>query len=198
VTVTVDHEPLAVGEMGLQTVGQVLAHLHAARKLVVQVLVDGVEPEVAALRQTALAGRCVFIETADPRQLAADVLSDAHAQLADAERLKRSAAELLQQNQPNKALEQLGGCVRIWQHAEQSVGKVGELLRLRPTDICVNGRGLTDVIAEFSTHLRSIKSALESRDFVLLSDVLMYETAETTAQWQASIESMLETVEAIA
>lgn len=197
-TVTVDHEPLAAGEMGLQTVGQVLAHLHSERKLVVQVLVDGVEPEVSGLRQTALAGRCVFIETADPRQLAAEVLTDAHAQLADAERLKQSAAELLQQNQPNKAMEQLGGCVRIWQHAEQSVAKVGELLRIRLADVRVDGRGLTELIAEFSTHLRSIKSALESRDFVLLSDVLMYETAETTAQWQSAIGSMLETIEAIA
>ena len=55
-SVTVDDELLPADEMGLQTVGQVLAHLQKENRLVVQVLIDGHEPDLALAWKARFAG----------------------------------------------------------------------------------------------------------------------------------------------
>jgi hypothetical protein len=199
-SVTVDHEPLAVRELGLQTIGQVISHLQRDNRLVVQVLIDGQEPEpnqFPSLRQTSTLDHTIFIETADPRQLALQVLHDIDEQLPEAERLKNHSAELLQKNQPGRALEHLGGCLRIWQHAQESVLKVSELLRINLATVKSDGKLLERFVAEFAAQLKQIKSALEQRDFVLLSDVLLYETTQTTPSWSAAVAELRRIIQSL-
>ena len=50
-------------------------------------------------------------------------------------------------------------------------------------------------VGGFTEQLRSIKNALENRDFVALCDTLAYETTETSNQWRAAIVSMRSTIE---
>ena len=88
-SVTVDHEPLAVDQLGLRTIGQVLAHLRRGNRLVVQVLIDGKEPEKSRLKtikRFPVSAHTIFIETADPRQMAAGVLDEVESQLRQADR----------------------------------------------------------------------------------------------------------------
>ncbi|MGA2443251.1 MAG: hypothetical protein ABSH08_20040, partial [Tepidisphaeraceae bacterium] len=64
--VTVDDSPLRAEELGLRTVGQVLAHLQREKRLVVHVLIDGLEPDFRRLgdvRKSPLKDHHVFIET---------------------------------------------------------------------------------------------------------------------------------------
>lgn len=195
--VTVDHVPLVAQELGLETVGQLIAHLQKESRMVVQVLIDGQEPDLGQLpsiRQVRLADHVVFVETADPRTLAQEVLDEVVRQLPDAERLKADAADLLQQNLHPKAMEQLGGCIRIWQHAHESVQKVAELLRIDLESVACEGRPLSRFLADFGNQLRQIKSALEQRDFVLLSDTLLYETAQTTQDWLSNVEALRQSI----
>jgi len=198
VAVCVDHESLAVRELGLRTVGEVLSHLQKTKRLVVQVVLDGQEPaveELGAVRQTSLEGHSLYVETADPRELAVQVLEEVAGQIEQAGPMKAEAAELLQRNQPGRALEKLGVCLRAWHNAQESIVKTAELLRLDPAEISVEGRPLAEMLDEFAGKLRQIKSALEQRDFVLLSDVLLYETAEAQGQWQAAVSAMRAKVE---
>ena len=44
--------------------------------------------------------------------------------------------------------------------------------------------------AEFADQLRQIKAALVERDFVSLSDVLLYETSQTNQRWQAVLAAV--------
>lgn len=199
-SVTVDHEPLAVKELGFSTVGQVLSHLQKDNRLVVQVLIDGQQPffdEVCRLRQTALEGHTIYIETADPRTLAMQVLEEIAAQIEQADPARTEAAELLQKNQTAKALEKLGGCIRVWQDARDAVVKTADLLRINLTSIATDGRPLAQLIEDFSTQLRQIKSALEQRDYVSLGDVLLYEMEQSSQQWIAAIAAMRELIESI-
>ena len=81
-SVTVDHSPLCAEELGLRTVGQVLAHLQREKRLVVHVLIDGLEPDLRRLgdvRKSTLKDHHVFIETADPCEMAMDVLKQVEA-----------------------------------------------------------------------------------------------------------------------
>ena len=192
-SVTVDHQPLAAEAMGYETVGQILAHLQRENRLVVHVLIDGREPdlgEMTAVRRIPLRDHTLFVETADPRQLAVTVLAEVSIQLAEADRLRAEASDLILKSQNQKAMERLSGCFSTWHHAQESVLKTGQLLRLDLATVNIDGQPLSDLVGEFAGQLRQIKGALESRDFTHLNDLLTYEAAETSAKWQRATEEM--------
>jgi hypothetical protein len=192
-SVTVDDQPLPAEQMGLTTIGQVLAHIQKEKRLVVHVLLDGQEPDLDNLPQlktAPLLGHTLFIETTEPRKMALDVLQQVEQQLNEADRLTADAVQLLRDNQNLKAMEKLRGCFSTWQHAQESVLKVAQLLRIDLSKILVDGRPFIKVLGEFAEQLRLIKTALENRDFVALIDTLVYEVAENGAHWRAAIRSM--------
>ena len=88
------------------------------------------------------------------------------------------------------ALCELGVCIRAWQHAQQSIVKVLELLRVEPADVIVANQPLEQCLANFSLQLRQIKTSLEQRDFVSLGDTLQYETSDTTQSWFSCIDAV--------
>jgi hypothetical protein len=192
-SVTVDRQPLAAEEMGLQTLGQLIAHLQKDNRLVVHVLVDGEEPDLSqmgSVRKIALNQHTLFVETADPCQLAIQALTEVEAQLDEADRLRGEASDLIVQSQHQKAMERLSGCFSTWQHAQESVLKTAQLLRLDLEAVQSDGQPLTETVRQFAEQLREIKSALENRDFVLLNDILTYEAVQTTARWRGAVAAM--------
>ena len=191
--VTVDHSTLRAEELGLRTIGQVLAHLQRERRLVVHVLIDGLEPDLGRLgdvRKSPLKDHHVFIETADPREMAMDILKQVEAQLGEADRIKGEAAKLLQNNQNVRAMEKLSGCLTTWQHAQESLLGTARLMKIDLDRISIGDRRLTDLILDFTEQLKQIRSSLENRDFVTLTDLLIYETTQTSAQWQQALERL--------
>jgi hypothetical protein len=189
-SVTVDSRLLPAEEMGLSTVGQVLSHLQKDNRLIVHVLIDGREPDLhrmTAVKQSPLHGHTIYIETAEPRRMALDVLAEVEAQLDEADRLKTEAADLLRKDQKVKAMEKLSGCFSTWQHAQESVNKTAQLLRIDLSKIVVDGQTMPELMETFTEQLRNIRTALENRDFVALTDILTYETVETSAKWRGAI-----------
>jgi hypothetical protein len=192
-SVTIDHEPLAADNLGLTTIGQVLSHVHTRNRLVVNMLIDGEEPDLdrmSEVKRVALNGHTLFIETADPRQMALDVLEQVEAQLDEADRLKGEAVDLLQRNAAVRAMERLSGCFSTWQHAQESLSKTGQLLRIDLSRVTIDGRSLADVMGEFCGQLRELKQAMEDRDFVTLADVLTYEMTQISGHWREAIDAM--------
>jgi hypothetical protein len=196
--VVVDDRALEAEKMGLKTVGQVLAHLQRENRLVVHVLIDGKEPDLAglpAIRASALKDHTVYIETAEPRKMALEVLAEVNHQLDEADRLRADAVDLLQSNSQTKAMEKLAGCFTTWAHAEESIRKVAQLLRVDLSRIVVDDQPFTNVLTNFADQFRSIRNALEDRDFVALSDTLAYEATQTTRQWKDAVAAMRGMVE---
>ena len=192
-SVTVDHETLETGALGLRTVGQVLSHVQREDRLVVHLLIDGREPDLDRLgevRRAPIDGHTLFIETAEPRKMAMEVLKEVETQLDEADRLKTEAVQLLQRNGVGKAMEKLSGCFSTWQHAQESVLKTGQLLRIDLDTVKAGAASMTQLFNDFTGQLREIRAALESRDFVTLADLLLYETSETTARWREAIAAM--------
>lgn len=192
-SVTIDDETLEAEQMGMTTIGQVLAHIQREKRLVVHVLLDGQEPDfdqMTSLRGSSILGHTLFIETTEPKRMALDVLEQVESQLAEADRLTGDAVQFLRANQNIKAMERLRGCFSTWQHAQESVLKVAQLLRMDLTRILVDGRPFASVLGDFAQQLKLIKSALENRDFVTLVDTLVYEVAESGMLWRAAIHSM--------
>ena len=197
-SVTVDHENLEVEALGLRTVGQVLSHVHKDNRLVVNLLIDGREPDLDHLpqvRQAPVNGHTLFIETAEPREMALEVIGEVESQLREADRLKGDAVELLQKSGGAvKAMEKLSGCFSTWHNAQESVVKVARLLRLDLETVRVCDRSLSDLIGEFSGQLRQVRQALEARDFVTLGDVLAYEMTETSTQWRDALGAVRDVI----
>ena len=192
-SVTIDHETLLTENLGLTTIGQVLSHVHTRNRLVVNLLIDGEEPDLDRMgdvKRSPLNGHTLFIETAEPRQMALDVLDEVEQQLDEADRLKGEAVDLLQRNAAVRAMERLSGCFSTWHHAQESLLKTAQLLRIDLTRITVAGRTLADVVGAFIGQLREVKQAMEDRDFVTLADVLTYEMTQTSRQWREAIGAM--------
>jgi hypothetical protein len=192
-SVTVDHELLETEEMGFRTVGQVLSHVQRPDRLVINLLIDGEEPdldEIGIVKRSPLAGHTIYIETAQPKQIALDALDEVEDQLSEADRLKGDAVDLLQQGAFEKAMQKLSGCFSTWQNAQESVLKTAQLLRIDLDTMQIEDRSLGAMVGEFAEQLRNIKLALEARDFVTLCDILTYETTETTYRWRAALGAL--------
>jgi hypothetical protein len=191
-SVSVDHQPLAADDLGLKTVGQVLTHLKKDNRLVVHVVIDGKEPDIKrfrAVKKFPVSAHTIFIETADPLQMARQVLDEVEAQLGEAERLKSESARLIGRNQYAPAMEKLGGCFKTWQHAQEALMKTAQLLRIDPQKIKVHGRAMTDLLAEFTGHVGQIRSALDGRDFPKLGELLAHKMSQVVEQWRDAIQS---------
>jgi hypothetical protein len=196
--VMVDDQPLAIEKMGLKTVGQVLSHVQRENRLVINLLIDGKAPDLSgmgALRGSPLNGHTIYIETADPQTIALSALTEVERQLDDSEQLKTDAVDLLQQNQPGKALERLSGWFHVWNTAQESVSKVAQLLRIDLDELRADGQPLSGVLETFAGQLREIKSAIENRDFVTLGDILTYEATQTDANWRGVLTALRNAME---
>jgi hypothetical protein len=192
-SVTIDDHPLAAEQLGLTTVGQVLSHVARANRLVVNVLIDGEEPDLGQMptvRAVPLVGRTVYVETADPREMAREVLDGVASHLSEADAYRTEAAEALTAGQHPRAMQKLNACFGIWQHAHQSVVKTAQLLRVDLTQTYAGGQTIAEMLVGFAEQLRQIKGALEGRDFVSLADTLAYEMTETTERWTAAIDAL--------
>jgi hypothetical protein len=192
-SVTVDEQVLHVEELGLRTVGQVLKHLRHENRIVVNVLIDGKQPDLdrlGSIKKALVANHTLFIETADPRQMASEVLSEIEAQLDEVDRLKNESASLLQRNQVAPAIEKLGGCFKTWQHAQEAILKTAQLLRLDLHELKVGGRALSESMEECARQIRQIRAALEERDFTALSELLVNSMTSQCAQWRDAIKSL--------
>ncbi len=178
----------------LGTSGSFWPILRRDNRLVVQVLIDGKEPDRSHLKRHPLTGHTIFIETADPREMARGVLNDVEVQLHEADRLRAESLELLDKSQAAPAMEKLSGCFSYWQHAQETVLKTAQLLRIDLSCLRVEGRIFTELLAEFSGHLRDIREALEDRDFGGLSRLLKHETDRTCAQWYQAIHCLRQAI----
>lgn len=185
--VLIDDQPLAVEKMGLLTIGQVLSHVQRGNRLVINLLIDGKAPDLSglgAVRRSPLDGHTIYIETAEPRVIAHNALAEVEHQLDQNDEIRDQAVLLLRQNHPEKALEKLHGWFHMWLTAQESVSKVSQLLRIDLDALRVSGNPLSEVLERFAAQLREIKSAIENRDFVTLSDVLAYEMTQAADDWR--------------
>lgn len=191
-SVIVDQEALHTEGLGLNTIGQVLAHLKRENRVVVNLFVDGQAPDLRklrALKRAHLEGHTIHIQTADPRQIAHQVLDEVEAQLVEVDRLTSESAALLQKKQVASAVERLGGCFTAWRHVQEAIFKVAQLRRIDIASIRVQGRAFTDLISDFASQLRQMRSALDGRDFATLGDLLTHKMDQVVEQWRDAIRS---------
>ena len=121
-SVTVDDVSIPAEKLGLRTVGQLLSHLQRDNRLIVHVLIDGEEPDLArlpALRQSLLNGHTLFIETTEPAGDGDGGARRGRIAIARGQSISRRCrdAVAIQSNRPRD-----GKAPRLFQHLAECAG----------------------------------------------------------------------------
>lgn len=182
--VFVDEQSLPAQELGLTTVGEVLTHLRNDNRLVVSLLIDGKQPcEIGPVRRSPVTNKTLYIETARSADIARQAIDEAQEQLGRTDPLRLGAAEMLEKNQISGAMDKLGAYFNLWQSVHESALKICQLLQLDLERTIVNSESIADRLAAFTAQLRQITQTLINRDFVSLTDQLLYEAPQTCRDW---------------
>jgi len=111
-------------------------------RLVVEVAVDGEawdQNRLDALTEKDASADEVRLQTADPGDLARQALADADTTLVDTDAFQRSAAELIERDDFEAAMERLATSLQGWQDVQAAVGLVAELTNIDLDSIEVCG-----------------------------------------------------------
>ncbi|MEM1355864.1 MAG: hypothetical protein AAGC44_11940 [Planctomycetota bacterium] len=174
-------------------------HLAESGRVVVEVKLDGQAVTGDALdSETPTPEQAeVRVYTAEPGDLAAGVLEQVREQLQAASGMQEEAADLLQQDEANQALDLIRGSVDGWLQSQQAVAQTAELMHLDLSRVEVTGEDDTVVqrMQELIQRLVELKELIQANDFVSLADALAYEWPQVTENWDQAIASIIKVIE---
>jgi hypothetical protein len=181
-SIIIDDEPVA--ESQFKCVGDVLEHVRGRDKarLIVRVLLDGAVPQARELGQHALGQRTLYVETADRKQLAGGALREAEEILDAADTFRQQAIDELSAGKVQESMPALNQWLASWKQSQtalvESAWAVG---------VDLETLGIQELVAELANQLRQIKTALESKDYVTLADILNYEAPASMERWREAL-----------
>lgn len=184
--VIIDSESLNTREYGLERLGDVLDHIRASGRMVVQILVDGERPDLnqlATIRRELVTGHTVFLETAQPSEMAREALASLDGSLEDLNDLRLKAISHFEANQSHLAIQSLAAFFTTWHTAQLCVNKVAELAGTPIDAIPAGDQTVGQIVEGFTTILRELRNALKNRDYVMLNDMLRYDLEDAADKW---------------
>ena len=132
----------------------------------------------------------VELYTGAARELVEDAMDQAAEMLDATEQDRLQAVELLGAGQTADGIRFLGNCMRNWYQVHQSIANSLAMLDIDPDTVTVEGRKMAEALETSRARLEQIKQALESLDYVLLSDTLQYEFEEVVRIWKAIVAAI--------
>ena len=125
--------------------------------------------------------------------------------LGDSHREREAIVDSLCKGRSDQALKDLPDYLQIWQALQQSISSLARLLKIDLDSLEVYSGGdpddpgksllFADHIKTLSDKLIEMKQALESEDFVFLSDIINYEFDSLTETWQGLLEELADRFE---
>ncbi|HEY1687078.1 MAG TPA: hypothetical protein VGG19_20125 [Tepidisphaeraceae bacterium] len=182
-SITIDDQPLAAGEF--KCVGDVLEHVRERDKsrLIVKVLLDGAVPDFTGLNEQDLKSRTLYVETADRKTLASDALAEAQGILDAADDSRQQAIEELSAGRAKESMPFLNQWLGTWRQAQKALMESAWVV-----GVDVDKLGISNLVGELASQLRQIKTSLESKDYVTLSDILNYEAPGSMERWRHALQ----------
>ncbi len=193
--VYLDDEPVTLDGDNLASVlVSASDHLADSQRIVVEVQMDG-QPVTSSTmdewENKPLADREVRLYSADPRQLASTTLHQIKTRLEDARQSQAQAAELLQADKLDEAMEQLGNAIEVWLQSQQAVLGSAGLLGIDLQNKDINGMSAKQITTAMIGRLTTMRDMLNNNDTVGLADVLAYELPETIDRWEQLIDAFI-------
>lgn len=162
-------------------------------RAIVDVIVDGRKWDAdridSAEANTTGKVREVRMASADPLMLVCEAFADAADVLGEIDRLQQTAAEMLQADKGQVAMERLGHALELW-------GSVHQAVAMGATMADIDLTPQQPVIERLTHQLRSVRTSLEGRDVMALADTLLYDLPEVVNEWRALLHTLRERVRA--
>lgn len=162
-------------------------------RAIVDVIVDGRKWDAdridSAEANTTGKVKEVRMASADPLLLVCEAFADAADVLGEIDRLQQSAAEMLQADKGQAAMERLGQALELW-------GSVHQAVAMGSTMADIDLAPQQPVIERLTHQLRSVRTSLENRDVIALADTLLYDLPEVVNEWRALLHTLRERVRA--
>ena len=144
-------------------------------------LLDG--PAIARSRKTAIAGATLSLITADRRELSLTTLGKLAALVQWLAPQHAQVAASLERGDIQPALNRLHELLSAWQQIQSAYANLAKLLEISLAQLPVGELTGESVLNEFCHQLSEIQTALQSKDFVLLADILQYEMDTAVSHW---------------
>ncbi|MCG8408606.1 MAG: hypothetical protein MI923_25670 [Phycisphaerales bacterium] len=129
-----------------------------------------------------------------PKELVLDALADTRRSFSDSFVTVKQAANDMTAGNLSKGMAGLIDCIGIWSSVHEVVVQGGTLVGVDFDNLTIDGRHILDWLKDLGTKLRDIKRAIESRDNVLLADMLRYEMDEMMQGWERMLDAFIEEV----
>jgi hypothetical protein len=134
----------------------------------------------------------VEIITGHAGEVVADALQVTRRALGTTYALARGAAEKLAAGSIQSSMQELIECSNIWSRVHQAVVQSCALISIDPATLNIAGRPLAEWLRTIASMLVSLTKAMESRDYVLLADILRYEIDDVLGGWEQMLDGMIE------
>lgn len=162
-------------------------------RMIIEVKVDGIvwdDRKIDAEMSNMTTAGEVNLQSCNALEMVSTTFRDAAEALKMADSLQREAAELIQGDRRDAAMEPLSEAIKIWQYVEKAV-----LLGLEYSGGAKVNPGLeaeiSDAIKHLNRHLTCIRDALQSDDPIGISDTLLYDLPEVVQQWRSMLHEMI-------
>ncbi len=179
----------------LEFLAAVSDELQANNRALMSVSVDGrvLEPRKVAEEAACLGIDCIALlelTSEDVSVMVERTLASLHENLPELPAACRSLAEVFQGENPSDGYEPFERLAEIWEFIKNQERLVANALGLKVGELQINGVSLENMHTELNGFLEEAAQALESRDCVLLGDLLEYELAPR-AEREADIVAVL-------
>ncbi len=173
----------------------------SAGRIIFTIRCDGKEVEPDRLEVAMSRPACEFREialiTGDAREAVLDALEKTRAAFVDTFAGVKQAAQDLASGNMARGMAGIVDCVGVWAHVHEAIVSGGPLLGVDFEQLVLRKRHILDSLNDLSAKLRDMKQAIESRDNVLLGDMLRYEMDEMLGGWETMLDGFIEHVRAM-
>lgn len=169
--------------------------------ILLEVICDGEAIDAARLASTmgeplSNFSRVEFV-SGSRRTVVVESLTASKRSIGDTFELVREAAEQLNAGSVAAGMQRLIDCVEIWSQAHEAMISSGHLLELDLEELVIADKHVFEWLREPATKLREIRDAIESRDHVMLVDILRYEMEDFLQGWEKMLDAYAEYVSGI-
>jgi hypothetical protein len=201
--ITLDGRRLADGfgpNCTLQELIDSVRSAHVPDRLVVSVTRNGrplVEGDLdRALPQSVGDNDQIDLASGDRTAICVDALRDVAGQLDDLGRALPGIADRISAGRGADALREFGEQLDVWRRCREVRLRVGQLLSIDLAQLTHDDRPMPAHLADLSDRLRELRAAFESRDLVLLADLVRYEMPPLCRTWVSLLTGLADSLAA--
>ncbi|MCD6405509.1 MAG: hypothetical protein J7M19_06755 [Planctomycetes bacterium] len=180
------------------TIGKLIKNLKnavgQANRVVLSVSLDGQRMDADGERR--IADRppgefsCVAVETADAKVLCLATLEEAAKHIEPVIDEASRIGDLIDTGKGDEALRRIVPCLEVWSTIISAVEKVGILLELDFERVITDETTLNGAIEELAEFLRSLKTSVDTHDFVAIRDQMKHEMPEIGARISSQLAAL--------